>query len=182
MYVVYHTLDAQYRFLSYKFDGGAFERICIPHCDIVQRDGVCACLNMNSDGIEDLSIDPVACMGLALHILVKYHYPVSFEGQELMNEFMTALQTYLATQQQNYPDNAESILEVLFDAYNESNGFDNATIKADFEELYQCMNGKPLEEIDEIIYAVCTLCRDHEKAGFVEGVKVGINLARLTIG
>ena len=90
MYVVYHTLDAQYRFLSYKFDGGAFERICIPHCDIVQRDGVCACLNMNSDGIEDLSINPVACMGLALHILVKYHYPVSFKDQELMNEFMIA--------------------------------------------------------------------------------------------
>lgn len=40
------------------------------------------------------------------------------------------------------------------------------------------MNGKPLQEIDEIIYAVCTLCRDHEKAGFVEGVKVGMGLAR----
>ena len=99
-----------------------------------------------------------------------------------MDEFMDALQSKLDTLQPNYPDNAESILAVLFDAYNESNGFDNATIKADFEELYQCMNGKPLEEIDEIIYAVCTLCRDHEKAGFIEGVKVGMNLARLTIG
>ena len=62
-----------------------------------------------------------------------------------MNEFMTALQTHLATQQPNYPDNAESILEVLFDAYNESSGFENAAIKADFEELYQLMNGKPLK-------------------------------------
>ena len=35
-----------------------------------------------------------------------------------MNEFLTALQTHLATQQPNYPNNAESILEVLFDAYN----------------------------------------------------------------
>ena len=93
-----------------------------------------------------------------------------------MNEFMTALQIYLATQQPNYPDNAQSILEVLFDAYNESSGFDNAAIKADFEELYQLMHGKPLKEIDEIIYAVCTLCRDHEKAGFIEGVKIGIAL------
>ena len=95
-----------------------------------------------------------------------------------MNEFMTALQTHLANQQPSYPDNAESILEVLFDAYNESNGFDNAAIKADFEELYQLMNGKPLQEVDEIIYAVCTLCRDHEKAGFIEGVKVGIGLGQ----
>ena len=93
-----------------------------------------------------------------------------------IEEFMTALQSKLDTLHPNYPDNAESILEVLFDAYNESSGFDNAAIKADFEELYQCMNGKPLKKIDEIIYAVCTLCRDHEKAGFVEGVKVGMSL------
>ena len=95
-----------------------------------------------------------------------------------MDEFMNALQTNLATQQPNFPDNAESILEVLFDAYNESSSFDNSAIKADFEELYRVMNDKPLKEIDEIIYAVCTLCRDHEKAGFVEGVKVGMNLAK----
>lgn len=79
---------------------------------------------------------------------------------------MAALQTHLATKQPNYPDNAESILEVPFDAYNESGGFDNAAIKTDVEELYRLMSGKPLKEIDGIIYAVCTLCRDHEKSGF----------------
>ena len=93
-----------------------------------------------------------------------------------MDEFMNALQSKLDTLQPNYPDNAESIMEVLFDAYNESSGFDNTAIKADFEELYRLMNGKPLKEIDEIIYVVCTLCRDHEKAGFIEGIKIGINL------
>ena len=98
-----------------------------------------------------------------------------------MNKCMTALQTLLATQQPNYPDNAESILEVLFDAYNESSGFDNAAIRTDFEELYRLMNGKSLREIDEIIYAVCTLCRDHERAGFIEGVKVGMYLIRETV-
>ena len=91
-----------------------------------------------------------------------------------MDEFMDALQSKLDTLQPNYPDHAESILEVLFDAYNESSGFDNTAIKADFEELYRLMNSKPLKEIDQIIYAVCTLCRDHEKAGFFEGVKVGV--------
>ena len=91
-----------------------------------------------------------------------------------MNEYLTALQTHLTTQQS--PN--QSILEMLFDAYNDTTGMDNAEIKADFEKLYQLMNGKPLQEIDEIIYAVCTLCRDHEKAGFVEGVKVGIGLGQ----
>ena len=91
-----------------------------------------------------------------------------------MNDYLTALQTHLTTQQS--PN--QSILEMLFDAYNDSTGMDNEEIKADFEELYRLMNGKPLQEIDEIIYAVCTLCRDHEKAGFVEGVKVGIGLGQ----
>ena len=59
----------------------------------------------------------------------------------------------------------------------ENSGFDNAAIKADFEELYRLMNGKPLKEIDEIIYAVCTLCRDQEKAGFIEGIKGRLNPA-----
>ena len=95
-----------------------------------------------------------------------------------MDEFMDALQSKLDILRPNYPDHAESILEVLFDAYNESSGFDNAAIKADFEELYQLMHGKPLKEIDEIIYAVCALCRDHEKAGFIEGIKIGMSLAR----
>ena len=91
-----------------------------------------------------------------------------------MNDYLTALQTHLATQQSTN----QSLLDLLFDAYNDTTGMDNEAIKADFERLYQLMNGKPLQEIDEIIYAVCTLCRDHEKAGFVEGVKAGIGLAQ----
>ena len=91
-----------------------------------------------------------------------------------MNDYLTALQTHLTTQQ---PTN-QNLLDLLYEAYNGTTGIDNAAIKADFEKLYQLMNGKPLQEIDEIIYAVCTLCRDHEKAGFIEGVKVGIGLGQ----
>ena len=91
-----------------------------------------------------------------------------------MNEYLTALQTHLNTQQSTN----QNILDLLYEAYNGTTGMDNEAIKADFERLYQLMNGKPLQEIDEIIYAVCTLCRDHEKAGFIEGVKVGIGLGQ----
>ena len=91
-----------------------------------------------------------------------------------MNDYPTALQTHLAAQQ---PTN-QNLLDLLYDAYNDTTGMDNEAIKADFEELYQLMNGKSLQEIDEIIYADCTLSRDHERAGFVEGVKVGMSLAR----
>lgn len=52
---------------------------------------------------------------------------------------------------------------------------DNAAIKAEFEELYRIMNDKPLQEVAEIIYADCNLCRDHEKAGFIEGLGVDLD-------
>jgi hypothetical protein len=53
---------------------------------------------------------------------------------------------------------------------------DDGTIKEDFNELYRQMNGMELPEMDRIIYPVCTLCRDHQRSGFVEGIKVGIRL------
>ena len=64
-----------------------------------------------------------------------------------MNEYLTALQTHLVPQQATN----QNILDLLYDAYNDTTGMDNEEIKADFERLYQLMNGKPLQEIDEII-------------------------------
>ena len=72
----------------------------------------------------------------------------------------------------------ESVLTMLYECYNENNPYDNEQIKADFNELYQQMNGMPLREMDSIVYPVCKLCRDHEKAGFIEGVRLGVLLAQ----
>lgn len=71
----------------------------------------------------------------------------------------------------------DSFLAMLYECYEDINGLDNKTIKADFDHLYQVMNGKTIRELDEIIYPVCTLCRDHQRSGFIEGIKVGIQLA-----
>ena len=40
------------------------------------------------------------------------------------------------------------------------------------------MNGMELREMDKIIYPVCTLCRDHEKVGFIAGIRLGVLLAQ----
>lgn len=79
----------------------------------------------------------------------------------------------------NPPDlgDADSVLEMLYDCHNERNPYDDDRIKADFHELYQTMNGMMLQEMDQILDPVCTLCRDHERAGFLAGVKVGMMLA-----
>ena len=44
------------------------------------------------------------------------------------------------------------------------------------------MNGMTLQETDKIIYPVCSLCRDHQRVGFVEGVKIGLLLAGEVMG
>jgi len=72
---------------------------------------------------------------------------------------------------------ADSVLEYCNECHNENSSYDNEQIRADFNELYQQMNGMPLREMDKIIYPVCKLCRDHEKGGFVEGIKIGIQFS-----
>ena len=79
---------------------------------------------------------------------------------------------------EKHPDvnDAESVLEMIYECYAQLNRMDNETICKDFDELYQAMHGHSLREIDKVIYTVCLLCRDHEKSGFVNGLRIGIRL------
>ena len=70
------------------------------------------------------------------------------------------------------------MLDLLYESYIDLQGYDNEQIKSDFNELYSLMNGMPIREMDKIIYPICTLCRDHERSGFIHGVKVGLHLSR----
>ena len=98
-----------------------------------------------------------------------------------MEKYFEKLRTYIAENPPDFGD-GDSVLTLLYEAYDESNRMDDGTIKEDFNELYRLMNGMALQEMDKIIYPVCKLCRDHEKAGFVEGIKFGITLARELTG
>ena len=92
-----------------------------------------------------------------------------------MNPYIEKLKQHIADNPPNFGD-AESVLGLLYECFNENNPYGNEQIKTDFEELYRQMNGMPLREMDNIIYPVCKLCRDHERSGFVEGIKIGIRL------
>ena len=98
-----------------------------------------------------------------------------------MKQLLEALKSHIAQHPPNYGD-GESVLTMLYERHNENNPYDNEQIKEDFNALYQQMNGMELREMDQIIYPVCKLCRDHEKAGFVEGIKIGIMLTRELTG
>ena len=86
-----------------------------------------------------------------------------------MKKYIETLRTYIEQHPPNCGD-ADSVLGMLYECHNENSPYDN--------ELYQQMNGMPLREMDKIIYPVCKLCRDHEKAGFTEGVRLGVLLAQ----
>ena len=94
-----------------------------------------------------------------------------------MKTYLEAIKSHIKSRPPNFGD-GESVLTMLYECYNENNPYDNEQIKADFSELYQQMNGMPLREMDNIVYPVCKLCRDHEKAGFIEGIRLGILLAQ----
>lgn len=93
-----------------------------------------------------------------------------------MKNYIEKLQAYAANSDRgkNAP---ETILEMLYDAYGEYHNTEDEGIRMAFQQLYEAMHGKTLIEQDEIIYAVCSLCREHERTGFSEGVKVGLRLA-----
>ncbi len=94
-----------------------------------------------------------------------------------MEELKSQLRQYVADHPPNYGDgDCHSILDMLYYRYSECNRLDNAEIKAAFSALYRQMHGMSIREMDRIIDVVCTLCREHEKAGFTEGVKTGIQL------
>jgi len=92
-----------------------------------------------------------------------------------LQEYIRALKSYIASRPPDLGDE-DSVLGLLYEAHSESNAMYDDEIKADFHALYEAMNGMPLREMDQIVYPVCTLCRSHQKSGFIEGVRVGLFL------
>ena len=60
-----------------------------------------------------------------------------------MKTYLEAIKSHINAHPPNFGD-GESVLTMLYECYNEHNPYDNEQIKADFNELYQQMNGMPL--------------------------------------
>ena len=94
-----------------------------------------------------------------------------------MKNFYDVLSRYVSENPPNI-SNGDSVLTMLYEAYSDCNQTEDAQIKAAFEELYHQMSGIAQHEMDRILDPVCSLCRSHERAGFVEGIKAGILLSQ----
>ena len=69
------------------------------------------------------------------------------EGSCPMKEFPEKLKQRVADNPPNYGD-ADSVLGLLYECFNENNPYDNEQEKTDFEERYRQMNGMSLRKID----------------------------------
>ena len=94
-----------------------------------------------------------------------------------MKKFYDVLSRYVSENQPNF-GNGNSVLTMLYEAYSDCNQMENEQIKAAFEDLYRQMNGMELHEMDRILDPVCSLCWSHERAGFVDGIRIGFLLAQ----
>lgn len=95
----------------------------------------------------------------------------------MIGRYIQLLKEYARSHEPDFGDGESSVLTLLYEAYSNNNRMDNAQIKTDFKELYRYLEGMELREMDQILDPVCILCRDHERAGFVESVKIGLLLA-----
>lgn len=100
------------------------------------------------------------------------------EGQTVPgNNFFRKLRGLVYAESPDFGDeDASTVLELLYNVYGELNNFDSQEAKELFHNIYEQLNHKPLREIDEIMDPVCALCREYERVGFTEGVKIGIRL------
>ena len=94
-----------------------------------------------------------------------------------MDNFYDVLKQYISNHEPDFGDGT-SVLTMLYEAYSDYNRLDDEKVTKGFEELYRQMNGMELREMDKIIYPVCVLCREHERSGFIEGIKIGLILAQ----
>ena len=92
-----------------------------------------------------------------------------------MADFFQTLKANIDNNPPQYGDGT-SVLTMLYEAYSQTNQMDDAQLKQDFETLYQQMNGMSPKEMDRILNPGYSLCRNHQRTGFIEGVKIGVKL------
>lgn len=74
------------------------------------------------------------------------------------------------------PDNSESVLQVLFDHYFESRGTDDSKVEQAYRVFcHSLLDVDPLIA-DGIMSCAAVLCMEHERAGFVAGIRAGMRL------
>ena len=70
----------------------------------------------------------------------------------------------------------ESVLEILYEAYSESQMADSPSIREGYRKLGIAVQALPLKDNDAIMDAVCMICTAHERQAFLHGIRTGARL------
>ena len=65
---------------------------------------------------------------------------------------------------------------MLYEYHSEHQTYNNEQIRTVFYLWNQQINSIPLIEVENAIYSFCDMCRNHERSGFITGIKTGIHL------
>ena len=77
---------------------------------------------------------------------------------------------------------AETILDFLYTAYSEAHESDPPETKALFAQLGEYLEKLPLETNNAMFFIIVKLCTEHERRGFTEGIRWGMQIAAETQG
>ncbi len=94
---------------------------------------------------------------------------------------MTNIATHLRSYLDTHPFDAgqsdcDTVLDLLFQAYQEGHDFDPPEIKSAFQELDLYLSSLPLADNDTGFFLVCKLCLAYEKRAFIDGIQYGAHL------
>lgn len=67
-------------------------------------------------------------------------------------------------------------IDVLFDSYFDSRGHDDARVEEAYERFCHTLLDVDPFQIEEIIGAAAELCMEHERTGFMGGIRTGARL------
>lgn len=75
-----------------------------------------------------------------------------------------------------------SVLDLLYDSYREQHPVNTVEIGRKFVFLADILNKLPLKEHDQVWDLTCDLCMEHERNGFLEGIRMGTSLCLELMG
>ena len=74
--------------------------------------------------------------------------------------------------------NYETVLEQLYQAYQESHENDPPEIRTGFKDLAELLKELPLRDNDAVFNLCCGLCTAYEHKAFLDGLQYGAQLIR----
>lgn len=94
-----------------------------------------------------------------------------------MESITQRLKAYIEAQPFDSGDSdCKTVLDQLYQAYQESNESDPPDIRDGFRELDDLLRHLPLEDNNDVFNLCCSLCTAYEHKAFLDGLKYGAQL------